>query len=194
MTSLSIRPPFYALLLASFLLSTGCASVHYDHVKYDDTQKVTQITKADPIQAEKIAALKTAILSLSDNIDPEEAQYVAHEGVAYPMVLANQYDLVSSPLWQNVLVNYGYREAGLCWQWTRDMGKQLGKAPLKTLSFHHAVSFRGNPWKEHNTLVVSAKGRPVKEGIVLDPWRDSGILYWNFVPKDTKYPWVLFVE
>ena len=183
-----------SLILAAFLISTGCASVHYDNVEYDDIKKVTRITQADPAQTEKIKALEQAILSLADNIDPKEAEYVAYEGVMYPMVLANQYRLVSSPLWQNVLVNYGYRENGLCWQWTRDMGKQLGKTPLKTLDFHHAVAFRGNAWKEHNTLVVSAKGKTVKDGIVLDPWRNSGILYWNFVPKDTKYPWVLFVE
>ncbi len=184
----------FGLVLATFLLATGCASVHYDNVEFDDTKKVTRIIKIDLVQQEKIEALEKAILSLADNIDPQEAQFVAYEGIAYPMVLANQYDLVSSPLWQNVLVNYGYREAGLCWQWTRDMGKQLGKKPLKTLSFHHAVAFRGNPWKEHNTLVVTAKGEQVKTGIVLDPWRHSGILYWNFVPKDTQYPWVLFVE
>ena len=183
-----------AAILLAFLLSTGCAAVRYVNVQYDKTTKVSRITQLDTVQQNKVDALEKAVLSLADNIDPQEAKYVAYEGVVHSMVLANQYELVSSPLWQNVLVNYGFRENGLCWQWTRDMGKQLGKKTLKTLDFHHAVAFRGNPWKEHSTLVVTAKGEMVPDGIVLDPWRDSGVLYWNFVPKDTKYPWVLFVD
>jgi hypothetical protein len=168
--------------------------VQYKGVKYDTKKKVTMVSAITSGEQHKILALKQAILSLGPNIDPQEAHFVAREGVMYPMVLSNRYRLMTPPLWQNVLVNYGYRKNGLCWQWTRDMGKQLGKKPLKTLDFHHAVAFRRNYWKEHSTLVVSAKGRKVQEGIVLDPWRNSGNLYWNFVKRDTKYPWVKFTN
>jgi hypothetical protein len=34
--------------------------------------------------------------------------------------------------------------------------------------------------------VVTAKGQPFEEGIVLDAWRRSGKLYWALVKKD-KY-------
>lgn len=180
------------LILTTFLLSAGCASVHYDNVSYDEKKKITTISAIEPIQQAKIDALEKAILSLDPKIDRNEAHFIAREAVIYPMVLANRYGLVSSPLWQNVLVNYGFREDGLCWQWMRDMKSQLGSKPLKTLILRHAVAFKGSMMKEHNALVVSAKEASVKEGIVLDPWRDSGILYWNFVPKDTKYPWVKF--
>jgi hypothetical protein len=36
--------------------------------------------------------------------------------------------------------------------------------------------------------VVTAKGKDFFEGIVLDPWRDSGRLYWISVKED-KYHW-----
>jgi hypothetical protein len=182
------------ILLTSFLVLSACSTVQYKGVKYDTKKKVTMVSAITSGEQHKILALKQAILSLGPNIDPQEAHFVAREGVMYPMVLSNRYRLMTPPLWQNVLVNYGYRKNGLCWQWTRDMGKQLGKEPLRTLDFHHAVAFRRNYWKEHSTLVVSAKGKKVGEGIVLDPWRNSGNLYWNFVKRDTKYPWVKFVD
>jgi uncharacterized protein YceK len=182
------------LLLSILLLLSACSSVRYKDVGYDTKRKITTVSAITSAEQSKISALKKAIMSLGSHIDPQEAHFVAREGVMYPMVLSNQYGLVSPPLLQNVLVNYGYRKNGLCWQWTRDMGKQLGKKPLKTLDFHHAVAFRRNYWKEHSTLVVTAKGKTVPDGIVLDPWRNSGNLYWNFVQRDAKYPWVKFTN
>ncbi|MCK5901704.1 MAG: hypothetical protein KAG28_01030 [Cocleimonas sp.] len=182
------------VILSVLFLSSACSHVRYNKVTYDNQRKITKISAIDSGQQKKIEALQRAIMSLGSHIDPNEAYFVAREGVLYPMVLSNQYRLVSPPLLQNVLVNYNYRKNGLCWQWTRDMGKQLGKNPLRTLEFHHGVAFRRNYWKEHSTLVVTKKGDVVKNGIVLDPWRNSGVLYWNFVKKDTKFPWVKFTD
>ncbi len=194
MISTQINRVHIILLLGSLLLLSACTSIRYKDVSYDSKRKITTVSAITSAEQNKILALKKAIMSLGHHIDPQEAHFVAREGVMYPMVLSNQYGLVSPPLLQNVLVNYGYRKNGLCWQWTRDMGKQLGKKPLKTLDFHHAVAFRRNYWKEHSTLVVSAKGKKVSHGIVLDPWRNSGNLYWNFVKRDSKYPWVKFTD
>ncbi len=194
MISTKINRAHITLLLGSLLLLSACTNVRYKDVSYDAKRKITTVSAITSAEQNKILALKKALMSLGPHIDPQEAAFVAREAVMYPMVLANQYQLVSPPLLQNVLVNYGYRKNGLCWQWTRDMGKQLGKKPLKTLDFHHAVAFRRNYWKEHNTLVVSAKGKTVADGIVLDPWRNSGNLYWNFVKRDSKYPWVEFTN
>lgn len=182
------------VLFITLSLVSACTHVRYKNVAFDPKAKRTVVSTIDQKQEQKIQALRRAIMTLGPNIDPGEANFVAREAVLYPMVLSNQYGLVSPPLAQNVLVNYGYRRNGLCWQWTRDMGKHLGERPLRTLDFHHAVAFRRDYWREHNTLVVSAKGKQVKDGIVLDPWRSSGILYWNFVPKDKKYPWTKFID
>jgi len=47
----------------------------------------------------------------------------------------------------------------------------------------------GEYWTEHNVMVVVAKGMPVEEGIVIDPWRDASRLYFSKVKEDTKYVW-----
>jgi hypothetical protein len=40
----------------------------------------------------------------------------------------------------------------------------------------------------HSTVVVTARNQPFEKGLVLDPWRNSGRLYWIPVKAD-RYPW-----
>jgi hypothetical protein len=42
---------------------------------------------------------------------------------------------------------------------------------------------------EHNALIVMAKGGNIKEGIIIDPWRNAGELYFSKVADDPKYNW-----
>lgn len=181
-----------SFVLSTLLLLSACSTIRYDGVSLDKKGNtlVSAIVSED---VQKIEELRKAIMALGPNIVPSEANFVAREAVLYPKVLANRYKLMSPPLFHNVLVNYGKRPRGLCWQWTHDMGKQINR-PMKSLSFFHAVAFRRNYWKEHSTLAVAAKGKGVPDSIVLDPWRKSGVLFWSKVKDDKKYPWVQFTD
>ena len=181
-----------SFILSALLLISACSNVRYDGVSIDKKGN-TQVSAIVTTDIQKIEALRKAIMSLGPNIVPSEANFVAREAVLHPKVLANRYKLASPPLYHNVLVNYGKRPRGLCWQWTHDMGKQINR-PMKSLQFFHGVAFRRNYWKEHSTLVVAAKGKGVPDGIVLDPWRNSGELFWSHVKDDKKYPWVQFTN
>ncbi len=181
-----------AVSLSAILLLSACSSIRFDDVSVD--KKGNTVVKAIVSEDEKkIVELYNAIMTLGPNIVQSEAKFVAREAVLYPKILANRYKLMSPPHFQNVLVNYGRRERGLCYQWTRDMGLQINR-PMKSLHFFHGVAFRRDYWKEHSTLVVAAKGKGVPDGIVLDPWRDSGTLFWSHVKDDKKYPWVQFTD
>ena len=181
-----------SITLSAILLLSACSSVQFDGVSVD--KKGSTVVKAIVSEDEKkIVELYQAIMTLGPNIVESEAKFVAREAVLYPKVLANRYKLMNPPLFHNVLVNYGRRERGLCYQWTRDMGLQINR-PMKSLHFFHGVAFRRNYWKEHSTLVVAAKGESVPDGIVLDPWRNSGDLFWSRVKDDKKYPWVKFTN
>ncbi|HIO96444.1 MAG TPA: hypothetical protein EYG71_00790 [Leucothrix sp.] len=182
----------FALLLISTLFLNACSAIRYDGASINK-QGNTVVSAIDSGDNRKIESLYKAILTLGPNIAPSEARFVAREAVLYPKVLSNRYQLASPPLYHNVLVNYGYRPRGLCYQWTRDMGLQINR-PMKSLQFHHGVAFRRDYWREHSTLVVSAKGKGVPDGIVLDPWRNSGTLFWSRVKDDKKYPWVKFTN
>jgi hypothetical protein len=42
---------------------------------------------------------------------------------------------------------------------------------------------------EHNGIVVTAKGQRFEDGIVLDPWRKGGRLWWGTLQQDKRHPW-----
>jgi hypothetical protein len=50
------------------------------------------------------------------------------------------------------------------------------------------VAYRGSELREHNSVVITATGQAFENGMVLDPWRNSGNLYWDLIKMDT-YPW-----
>ena len=169
-----------SIALAAILLLSACSSIYFQDVSVD--KKGNTVVKAIVSEDEKkIVELHQAIMTLGPNIVESEAKFVAREAVLYPKILANRYKLMNPPLFHNVLVNYGKRERGLCYQWTRDMGLQINR-PMKSLHFFHGVAFRRNYWKEHSTLVVAAKGKGVPDGIILDPMET----FWNFVLEPSE--------
>ena len=42
---------------------------------------------------------------------------------------------------------------------------------------------------EHNVIVVTAKGQPFKQGILLDNWRYGGNLIYGLAAADPEYRW-----
>lgn len=183
-----MKSTFTALLL---LLSLSGCSVHYDTVKFDNVAKRTVVPAIESGDQQKIVDLKNAIISLGPNIDPSEAAWVAREAVLYPLHLANTYDLVWPPNYQNVLVNTGRRSRGLCYQWARDMDSHIGTKKYKTLTMDRAVANQGGNY-EHNVLTVAALGKGIKDAIILDPWRHNSILYWVRTKDDPNYQWTKY--
>ena len=133
-------------------------------------------------------ALADRIAAISPQVRAKEAQQLA--GCAYVTSgqLASDYRVIGPPLFHNFLVNIGVRERGLCFQWARDLFLKLNRLPLQTLELHWGAA-RAGTWREHNCVVVTAKGQPFEEGIVLDAWRHSGQLFWSPVRAD-HYPWI----
>ena len=176
------------LLLVTVFL-TGCGSVHFDNVKMNN-KGVPVASKLSHEQKRSMTELTQAIKGLSPSISSAEANIVAHDSIVYSMVLANKYELTYPPHWHNVLVNSKKRKRGLCYHWQRDLISHMRKKNLKTVTFIEAVAHEKDYWREHNTMIVAAKGDTFEKGIVLDPWRNSGILTWATVKED-KYPWKL---
>lgn len=178
------------ILAFAFTLLNGC-SVHYDTVTFDKVADRTVVPAIESGDAQKIKDLTNAIINLGPNIDPTEAAWVAREAVLYPLHLANTYDLVWPPNYQNVLVNTGRRSRGLCYQWARDMDAHIGQKKYTTLTMSRAVANQGGNY-EHNVLTVAAKGRGIEDAIILDPWRHNSILYWVKTKDDPNYQWTKY--
>jgi hypothetical protein len=117
-----------------------------------------------------------------------EAGQIAQTAIYYSSHLAQEYELVRPAVLHNLLVRIGFKNRGLCHHWTLDLMKQLERLALKSYQLFWGVAHRGSELREHNSVVVAAQGQRFEEGIVLDPWRNSGELYWTPVKND-RYPW-----
>ncbi|WP_251359942.1 hypothetical protein [Kangiella sp. TOML190] len=139
--------------------------------------------------AAKIAQLQGAITSLDPLVKAAEAKQVATISVYYPLQLAKEYELTSSPIIHNMLVNQGIKNRGLCIHWTEDLLRKLSSLDLSSLKFYWGVANREATFRlEHSAVVVSPSQKSFADGLVLDAWRDSGLLYFAPVKHD-KYQW-----
>ncbi|MBU0655082.1 MAG: hypothetical protein KJ914_08080 [Gammaproteobacteria bacterium] len=178
------------LLLLSLILG-GC-TVQYENVQLAPNGRV-KVTHMTPELQKSIQDLEAGLIAMQPGtIDPREAREIAYDAHVYPMYLANDWDLTWPPLLHNTLRNADQRKAGLCVDWARAMRARMRSKNLTTFDLYWGVAHKGNPWREHSTLIVTPKGRPMDYGMVLDPWRDSGKLYWSRVKDDIKYPWKYF--
>lgn len=192
MNSRAFRFTYLLLLMASLSLLNGC-SVSYDNVRLEGDRPVARILTNQ--QKRSINGLARALKGLGPNTSQAEANAIAYDAVVYPMILANRYNLVYPPRLQNMLVNGKKRDRGLCWQWADDMTAHMEKKKLKTFELVRGTANRRLK-NEHNSLVVKAKGDSFYKGILLDPWRDSGQLYWTKVTEDDdpQYTWHKFIN
>lgn len=150
----------------------------------------TRYDLSEPVSQTEIADLTRAIQTLGPGVDPEEAARAARIALTYPRQLAVQYGITDPPLVHNTKVNAGLRPRGLCYDWADDLQARLRQEQFKTLQLHRAIANATNILIEHSTVIISAGGDTMFQGIILDPWRYGGILYWGPTLKDARYKWV----
>ncbi len=139
----------------------------------------------------QIDALATAIVQMDAGVDPSEAVLAARLAYDYPLQLAKEYELEDPPLIHNMKVNRGVKPRGLCYQWADDMQARLAVEEFETLSLHRAIANADNPILiDHSTVIIASKNEGLFDGIILDPWRNSGVLFWSPVLEDKRYNWV----
>lgn len=138
-----------------------------------------------------VAALENAILALGPEVNAEEAARAAAIAYSYTAQLAAEYQITDPPLIHNTKVNMGLRPRGLCWHWATDMEARLVAENFETLDLHRAIANAFNPILiDHSTALISATGDSFDQGIVLDPWRHGGRLFWAPMLEDTRYTWI----
>lgn len=137
----------------------------------------------------EIGTLAQAVRALSPAVDAAEAERAAEIAILYPMDLRQRYGVTDPPLIHNTKVNMGLRPRGLCWHWADDLEARLVQEGFATLDLHRAIANADRLRIDHSTVVLSAKGAPMEQGIVLDGWRNGGDLFWARVPDDRRYVW-----
>lgn len=167
--------------LLAFLVIAACAGVPKDGPPQASQNQINELAQA--------------IQALGPNIAPKEAGRAARIAYNYPLQLAQQYQLTDSPLIHNIKVNRGTRPRGLCWHWAQDMETRLAAEQFQTLDLHRAIGNSEVALRiDHSTVIISAKGDAMNSGLVLDPWRHGGRLFWGNPVEDTKYDWISRAE
>ena len=177
-----------AIGFAAVFLLTDCAEpMSTSVVEPAQTGAAEIILPRGDIAAE--AQLRTKLAMLSPTVRVDEAEKLALCAYKTSRRLAREYRVVFPPALNNILINTGGRNRGLCYHWTEDLMLQLDALKLETLELHWGEAF-ARTFSENNGVVVTAKGQPFGQGIVLDSWRYQGRLYWGPVRKDPEgYPW-----
>jgi hypothetical protein len=141
-------------------------------------------------EQQRIAKLELAMLELGDDIDPVEAHTAATIAIEYPLQLALEYEITDSPLMHNFLVNMGVKPRGLCVDWTYDLLVRLQQERFRSFKLHWGVANYDSAFRiEHSTVIISARNQPLQQGLVLDPWRHAGQLFWAKTLQDPEYRW-----
>ncbi|MFP4327646.1 MAG: hypothetical protein ACLFQL_06520 [Paracoccaceae bacterium] len=171
-----IRSVVFWLGLLAVTLVGGCATHPADGPKRGTERE--------------IADLAAQIEALGPEVDPEEAARAARIAYAHTHRLALEYEITDPPLVHNTKVNLGLKPRGLCWHWAEDMETRLKEEEFRTLRLHRAIANADNPFRiDHSTAIISSRGAGMFDGIVLDPWRKGGVLFWAPTRSDTDYNW-----
>ena len=161
---------FFRFIVLIFLL-VGCAVT---------PEKVSQ---------SKIDKLAKLLHALDREIPTRESVYLSRDIFQKTKKLTEEFQLTSPPLWHNFLVNVGLRKKGLCFHWSDALYLYLKQRGYRDYTFHLVGANIGEYFSEHNALVIVQKDMKIEEGVVVDPWRDSGKLYFSKVKEDKKYVW-----
>ena len=164
-----LKYSFKLLLLSFFLI--GCAV----------TSPSTSRTKVE--------ALAELLQSLDITIPQSESVQLSKDIYAKTKQLTKEFEMTSPPQWHNFLVTVGVREKGLCYHWSDALFLHLSAKQYDAFEFHLMGANIGEYFSEHNALVVVAKGGKIQEGVIIDPWRDPGELYFVKVGDDPDYVW-----
>ena len=166
---------FFLIILIPFLM-TGCA------IKYKNVKLVSK--------SPKVVKLEKLLCSMSPTVDKKEAHDLSVFANYYTKKLANDYELVGSPNFQNFLINIGFKKKGYCYNYAFDLADALKKRHYKTMNFYWITHKHGTIF-EHNAVLVTPLETNQK-GVILDGWRNAGELFFSRIEDDKEYNWKLY--
>ncbi|MGB3243721.1 MAG: hypothetical protein WBB25_04265 [Sulfitobacter sp.] len=143
-----------------------------------------------PGSLQDVDALTRAIARMPPSVDIAEARAAASLAYSETYRLALTYGIVDPPLLHNAKVNAGRKPRGLCWHWAEDLTARLSAQNYHSLRMHRAIANADDPLViDHSTAIIAAVGADWRDGVVLDPWRGGGTLFWAPVREDSHYDW-----
>ena len=175
------RGPFPKLSALALIASMALAGYTPSAEARERGQLALATSAEDPV-------LIGRLVGLGPGVDEEEARRVASVAYTAGRELASKWKMGSSPTIHSFLINIGIKKAGYCHHFATELMQRLEALNLKTLEQHWGESDAGTQ-TEHNLIVITARGQPFEQGILLDNWRRSGRLLWGPVQGDPDRKW-----
>jgi len=138
--------------------------------------------------SKRVDLLTQEFMSLSSDMSLQDSQQVSQLLIDTTQQLAKKYKMIATPRMNNILINLGFRDRGLCCHWAEDLHLSLREIQIESLRFDWLASNLGKNLQEHSAIVIYATDSSWEDGIVYDPWRKSGMPFWTKVSKDS-YAW-----
>lgn len=136
-----------------------------------------------------VVDLKRNLMAMTDGPAAEgEADRLSKLIVQKLYDLSNEYEVSGSALINNLLINVKAKDKGFCYHYTDSLRKMLARDRWRHYEFHWGAAY-DRTFRENNGLVITARGKPFRTGVVVDAWRTASRPYWNRVEGD-RYPWV----
>ena len=104
-----------------------------------------------------------------------EAAWLSYTAYAASGAIARLNAPVVPGWFNNMLVNAGLQDRGLCWHYQHDLYRELRRHPLRFFRIGCCVRDQ-NEGSEHNCIYVTGRDTPWPECVVLDPWIWNGHL------------------
>ncbi len=136
-------------------------------------------------------ALTIALHKIDNEIDISESKRLASRILQRSKTLTQKFERSLSPVFHNFLVDMHLKKGGLCWHYADAIYLDLlrHQAIFPHYRFHLVVAHKGEYFREHNTVLVVAKDKPLNKGLVIDAWRDNKRLVFYPFYKDPDYRW-----
>lgn len=141
-------------------------------------------------------AMNQTYLAVYPDIPPEAKKLLNDESSRLALGLAVEvarlreevYHSNTMPILHNMMISVSLKPRGACKHWAEDLLAYLSRQPRQFFSVTWGQA-HGGKYTEHNTAVLLPRDAPFEKGLVVDPWRTSGKIYWTWTTRDKHYPW-----
>lgn len=130
------------------------------------------------------------ITNSSLRIDKNEAQKFSQDIINFSSFLAKKYEVNTTALIHNTLVNLKIKKRGFCYHYANDLANLLKLEEYKSFKVKKIVANEGD-YFEHTALLLTRNDISFNNSIVLDAWRNTGELFFSKVIDDKRYKWKL---
>lgn len=141
-------------------------------------------------------AMNQTYLAIHPNLDASTLRALNDESTRLTLGLAIEiarlreevYHSNAMPVLHNMMISVSLKPRGACKHWAEDLLQYLSRQPRRFFDVTWGQA-HGGKYTEHNTAVMLPRGGKFENGLVVDPWRTSGKIYWTWTTKDAHFPW-----